>query len=128
MQIKIQEDFLSSKAIIQDWKNKQMCFQMYKIDFFFYHHKHSHTEGAPKILPSERRKSIWKKGCNARRKGKQINKQTKKNLLNLQENPKYCPCISYFMELRKNKTEIHDHKSPLAGIVSKCLMQNRQQQ
>lgn len=34
MQIKIQEDFLSSKAIIQDWKNKQMCFQMYKIDFF----------------------------------------------------------------------------------------------
>lgn len=35
MQIKIQEDFLSSKAIIQDWKNKQMCFQMYKIDFFF---------------------------------------------------------------------------------------------
>lgn len=34
MQIKIQEDFLSSKAIIQGWKNKQMCFQMYKIDFF----------------------------------------------------------------------------------------------
>ena len=47
MQIKIQEDFLSSKAIIQGWKNKQMCFQMYKIDFFFYHHKHSRTEGAP---------------------------------------------------------------------------------
>lgn len=75
MQIKIQEDFLSSKAIIQGWKNKQMCFQMYKIDFFLSPQTQSYWRSPLKSYLQREGNQSENKGCNARRKGKQTNKK-----------------------------------------------------